>query len=147
MKKLIYILLTFPICVVMNVWQPWAGFTAALCVFDYRKLRKSVLWEIPMALLALSIISDVSSDDTEVVLRILLPLSAVLTAYARPRRLFFVLAVSSTMLFLKNSLSLSVMWGVMWYCTRCVFLCKFRPVHFTTKRKVLQGNYLTENSV
>ena len=134
-----YLLLTFLVCLIMKTQELWTGFILALCVCGYTKITKTVLWEIPMALLSLSIISDISPDDTVVILRILLPLCAVITAYIQPRRLIFVLAVSGTMLFLKSTFSLSVMWGIMWYCSRCVFLNKFRPEHFTTKRKLLQG--------
>ena len=136
MRILMYLITTFCACNLLGLSAVWAGFTVTMLLVT--KINSSSLWEIPMGVLACSIITDIFADEATGILWVLIPLAMVLITYSKPKKLPLVFAVSVLALFLKNIYAVAAMWSLVWCGVRVLFV---NPQKYSTiKRQALQGN-------
>ena len=138
MKKIIYITVTFFICRLLKISDLWVGF-ALVSVLLFPGAEKNFIWEIPLGVLALSVVSDAFSSDPINLLRVTVLLASLFTAYMYPKRLWLVLGVSIIAVIFKNIYTVSVMWAFLWYSFRPVTFSLYTG-YFSIKRQLLQGN-------
>ncbi len=136
MKKALYVLLTLPVCAVFGFTKLWCGFSAVYFLFLFKGIGKPTLWEIPMAILACSIVKDLTAGQTALGIRFLIPSAALLTAFFTPKKLLPFFAVSIVSLILRNDYGLSAIFAAMW--------CSGRD--FIIRRQTTLGYSNTEKS-
>lgn len=120
MKKILYVILTFFICYAIKTSDIYIGFVPMLLTLMLFKFDASLLWEIPLATLSCSVLYSAFSREADMLIRIFLPLAAVLIAYSSPKKLLIFFPVAITSLFYKNIYAVSVMAAALWYGVRCV---------------------------
>lgn len=135
MKKIIYFILTYIVCRVLDIGDIWLGFAPFVCIILFTRLGNSLVWEIPIGTLICAIIINLAGKDFTLLLRILIPCGAAVIAYASPKRLalFFPAAVLS--LFLKNAYCVAVMGAFVWCGIRLLFVKDYS----TTTKPILQA--------
>lgn len=141
MRKFLYVAATFVLCAVFGFAEIWTGFTAVYILFLFGKTESSALWEIPMAVLAGSIIIDFFPENADAVIKVLIPFGAVLTAYYLPAKLiiFFVAAIGA--LFIKNESGIAAMCAVIWCGGREFIIGRQKFLNYSSiKKRLLQGN-------
>ncbi len=141
MRKILYIAATFPLCALFGLGEIWLGFTAVFVLFSFNRAGRSLLWEIPMAVLACSIITDVFTDYMAECVKIIIPVSAVLIAYYFPIKLLLFFPVAITALLSANLYAVAAMWATLWCGGREFIAGRQKFLYYSTiKKKLLQGN-------
>ena len=120
------------VCHIFGLGNTWIAFTSALLLMTAFKLYDSFLWEIPLAVLSCSVLQIGFAEDIKVVVQILIIATTVVMAYIAPKRLVPFFIISTIALFYESTYSIALMWAMLWYSVRCVF------VHFITKKTSLQ---------
>ena len=115
MPKTLNLLVGILICCVLGVWKFCIGFLV-MQFFLTQSINKSSWWEIPLASLSISVIVQFFPDYLTDILRVLIVVGSVLTAYFYPRRLMRIFTVAIIAIFLKNIYAVGAMWAVIWQC-------------------------------
>ncbi len=140
MKKNIYILLTLPVCAAFGYARLWLAFSVVYALFLLKKVEKSALWEIPMGVLACSIILDLTGEQIVSGIRIIIPLAALLAAFFEPEKTVLFFAVSIISIILKNDYGLAAVFSAAWCCGRTFILHRQSILSYSnTKKNFLQG--------
>ena len=139
MRKIFYILTTFSVCALFGAGKLWAFFAATFILFPLKNINSSILWEIPMGVLISSIAGDVFANGAVVLLRVMIPIVAVLFAGFNQRKLFLFLPLAIAALILRNGYGIGIMCAAMWWGVKYVFIKN----DCITKIQSLQGNNLT----
>lgn len=141
MRKFLYVAATFIMCAVFGFTEIWIGFTAVYFLFLFGKSENSLLWEIPMAVLACSIITDFFPENTAEVIKVLIPFAAVLTAYYLPERLITFFVTATVALIMKNEAGIAAIWGAIWCSGRVFIIIRQKFLNYSNiKKRLLQGN-------
>ena len=141
MKKILYIALTFPVCVLFGFGEIWIGFTAVYALFVLKRIGKYSLWEIPMAVLACSIVTDVFVDYYVTVIKIIIPVSGVIIAWNRPKKLFLFFPAAVVAVALKDVYAVSAVWALLWCGGREIIIKRQNHIYYSNiKKKLLQEN-------
>ena len=141
MKKLLYVAVTFPICALFGFEKIWLGFSLVYVLTVFNRIGKHSLWEIPMAVLACSIITDVFADYYAEVIKIIIPVSAVIIAWNNPKKLILFFPVCIGAIALKNVYAVSAVWALLWYGGREIIIRRQNYIYYSNiKKKLLQEN-------
>ena len=141
MRKFLYITATFMICAFFGLIKIWVGFTFVYVLFTVGKRDTAPLWEIPMAVLACSIITDAFADYTAECIKIIIPVASVLTAYYFPAKLLLLFPVAIGSLITVNEFAVAAMWATLWCAGREFITERQKTLHYSNiKKKLLQGN-------
>ena len=133
--------MTFPVCAFFGFEKMWLGFTAGYLLFSGRSIGKQTLWEIPMAVLSCSIITDVFADYLPEVIKVIIPVSAVIIAYKCPKKLMLFFVLSTASLIMKNVYGASLILSALWYGGREIITERQSHIYYSNiKKKLLQEN-------
>ena len=132
MRKLTYIAITFSACHIFGLGEIWLGFTSVLLLMNGLKFHNSFLWEIPLAVLLVSVFQIAFADDVKIIIQILIPITTAIISYVSPRRIvpFFLICIAA--LFYENVYSVAFIMATLWYSVRTAF------AYFITKKPSLQ---------
>lgn len=139
MRKIICFVITFIICAVLKILPLWAGFSVVTAILYFGKNEKSIVWEIPMAVLALSIVTDLFPENTMGILRIIIPVTAVLVSLITPKKLKIFFPVAIIAVILKNTFAVASVWAMLWHSIKMLASDSYQK-YSTTKGISLQGN-------
>lgn len=135
MQKLLCILITFAACFLFGEAVLWFAFTISFLLLSFGKYENSFLWEIPMGVLLSSIAVEAFSSGMVLLLRVLIPIAAVLFAGFSPRRLFAFFPLAIVALITGDGFGIAIMCGAVWCGVKSIFIADY-----TTKNYSLQGN-------
>lgn len=132
MKKIIYIAITFAVCRFLGLGYIWLGFAPAFLAMLFFSFSKSVIWEIPLAVLSCNVLELAFSDDMRLLIHILILCGTIAVSAVSPKRLplFFLIAVFG--LFFENIYGVSAIWATVWFGIHTILS------YFTTKHADLQ---------
>ena len=128
MRKILYVFITFVLCALFGEGMLWIPFAVAFFLLSSRKSTSSLLWEIPMGVLISSIAADAFLNEEIILLRILLPISAVLFAGFSPKKLFAFFPLAIISIFLGDGYGIAIMCGALWYGVKSVFENHRKPL-------------------
>ena len=147
MRKILYIATTLIVSAAFGMSRIWLGFTLVYILFSLNREDRSLLWEIPMAVLSCSIITDVFADYMAECIKIIIPVSAVLTAYYFPKKLLLLFPVAIVSLLLSNIYAVAAMWATLWCSGREFIIVRQNFLYYSNiKKRLLQGD-TSENYV
>ena len=133
--------MTLPICALFGFSKLWTGFSLVYALLLGKRIGKYTLWEIPMAVLSCSILTDIFPDYIPEVIKIIIPVSSIIIAYNNPKKLFWVFLVSALSLVVKNAYGVSAVWSLLWYGGREIIIKRQELIYYSNiKKKLLQEN-------
>jgi len=132
MRKIIYIAITFIICLFLKLQNIWLGFLPVFLSLSFFKIDKNFLWEIPLAVLLCDILLVIFTDDVRMLIYILAIASTGLVSLVSAKKLYLLFPIVILSVVVKNIYTVSALWAAVWYATRTII------AYFTTKQFNLQ---------
>lgn len=132
MRKIIYIAITFIICLFLKLQNVWLGFVPVFLSLSFFKVDKNILWETPLAILVCDILLVIFTDDMRILVYILAIASAGLVSLVSAKKLYILFPIIILSVVAKNIYTVSALWAAVWYAARTII------AHFTTKQFNLQ---------
>ena len=128
MQKIIYLLITYPVCVILGVGHLWLWFAIVYSAMHLMKLPSSIWWEIPLAVLFCGVIELAFRDEISFVLRLCVLLGSMLTAYENPRKLLLFFLFALTAVFYDGIYAFAAAWALLWCSARDILIQWSQPV-------------------
>ena len=132
MKKIMYIAITFAFCRLLRLEYIWLGFAPAFIAMLLFNFGKSVLWEIPLAVLSCNVLELAFSDDMRLLIHILILCGTIAVSAISPKRLVLFFLIALFGLFFENIYAVSAIWATVWFGIHTILS------YFTTKQTDLQ---------
>ena len=132
MRKIICIAITFLVCYILKIHHLWIGFVPVYLILHPCKNEKSLLWEIPLALLLCNVLEMAFAEDATMLTYSFILSGVLLVSAFAPKKLAFVFPLIVFALIDKNIYSVAALWAVVWHGISYI------PRNFTTKQLNLQ---------